>query len=178
MADSLDIFAWEIDKWNLFYIITAFKSVKGASLEPFSNTCFPELLYSFCYFAMLPKGMCGSSYIPPQKPINRPGWREGKFAYFRCCKLVDGDRYLFRLTPPQHARGESFNTQIGERFTCRNSASISKSSFESIISGRTSIIMAVLDTANLHSQDPFIPISCSQFSGWWQLMSWYSLIIM
>ena len=107
----------------------------------------------------------GVRLLTAQKPINRPGWWEGKFALFQPAPKGEG-RHLSKgwlpLTGNQGARALIDRKRGLHAETAQSSLTVI---FKFVFSGLTSVILVVLDMVNLQFPVWFLSISLRPVLG-------------
>ena len=115
--------------------------------------------------------------LATQKPVNRPGWWERKFALFQmpATREGEGGGHLSKgqLPNPDRQGVRVFTDRVGVgQLHAETTQSCPTVIFKLVISGLTSIIFVVLGTVNLQFQGYLFPFLCDQFLQLWPLMSW------
>ena len=121
-------------------------------------------LYEIKYVKLLPKS--GIRLLTTQKPINRPGWWEGKFALFQMLAAGGEGRRLSKgqLSATDN-RGPRACIGRGRGLHAETAQSALTVVLKSVLGGLTNVILIVLGTVNHHSQGQFVSISLRPILG-------------
>ena len=113
---------------------------------------------------LLPKS--GVWLLTIQKPINKPGWWEGKFALFQMLAAGGEGRRLSKgqLSATDN-RGPRAFVGRGRGLRAETAQSALTVVLKSVIGGLTSVILIVLGTAHRHFQGQFVSISLRPVLG-------------
>ena len=115
-------------------------------------------LYEIKYVKLLPKS--GVWLLTIQKPINKPGWWEGKFALFQMLAAGGEGRRLSKgqLSATDN-RGPRAFVGRGRGLRAETAQSALTVIFRLVFGGLTGVILLVLGTLNLQFRGPFVPVS-------------------